>query len=766
MRIHPSDIVRTYLLFPPRVQGKAVALGHPVLDPQKEPFQHELRRLYPSYRTDDLFELTRQAFFNHPRLVDWYRACLQHSNITINFRDAAPRIAWRSFTDWRFLTFRLDPDALVTLSFVQYARRAPDRADLCNWGIHVLADNRDLDRLYKQGITDIHTHLEGCESIPILWQELMWGRIRAETLPEYRPGRLRSLQAIADQAGTPDLVYDLEIDIRAIHDARRLWGCQLGKGPDQLDGDPSPHPSSLSKALWRERHLLAQAWLELDAGKYEGAAALDTYLFAKSRFLSRHHQYPGGNPGLENFRRYYDRVKPGLAKKSEKAQKRRLSRLIGTSTESPHLHCIEFRIRPELHMGSYARFLSDWHRRFGKAGHLRGKVSFVVHFIRWADRDRPDGDGQVPHELLRRELDLQSAALHLFRIRHQDKLARYVTGIDVANKERLCPVDIFSPYLRLLRGIFDETDVNALMTSKYLSHWQGVRRQGMIYLPALPRLGLTYHAGEDFYHPLDGIRTIWNAIEYGQMQPGDRIGHGLAAGTNIGEFHHRYGRSILIPYGEAIDSLAWLHQQIQYLDGFGESRQVIEMYLAVATNEVYECSVSPPTLCMAKQARHELPDLAARKLPPQAAELFRMELDPKVRLRRARMVSLPSVYESVETAVTQAQQRLVSRIADRNLVFEINPSSNLATSAIDDLTQHPFFGIHEAAEGQHKKVRVTINCDDPGTFGTRLENEYALMARAIETRYGPQFRKSSVEMIKEMINWAREATFSEPDNSP
>ncbi|NJC82168.1 adenosine deaminase [Planosporangium mesophilum] len=66
---------------------------------------------------------------------------------------------------------------------------------------------------------------------------------------------------------------------------------------------------------------------------------------------------------------------------------------------------------------------------------------------------------------------------------------------------------------------------------------------------------------------------------------------------------------------------------------------------------------------------------------------------------------------------------LVKEIADRGLVLDVCPTSNLRTRVVPSLAEHPLPLLREAG------VRCTINTDDPAMFGTDLGREYQVAAQ-------------------------------------
>ena len=65
---------------------------------------------------------------------------------------------------------------------------------------------------------------------------------------------------------------------------------------------------------------------------------------------------------------------------------------------------------------------------------------------------------------------------------------------------------------------------------------------------------------------------------------------------------------------------------------------------------------------------------------------------------------------------------LVRELADRGIVCDVCPVSNLRTAAVVELSEHPLRRMLEAG------VSCSISTDDPAMFGTDLENDYGIAA--------------------------------------
>jgi adenosine deaminase len=66
--------------------------------------------------------------------------------------------------------------------------------------------------------------------------------------------------------------------------------------------------------------------------------------------------------------------------------------------------------------------------------------------------------------------------------------------------------------------------------------------------------------------------------------------------------------------------------------------------------------------------------------------------------------------------------RLVETISSSRIHVEFCPTSNLRSGAVSDLKEHPIGRALELG------LNFSVNTDDPGAFGTSMENEYRLLA--------------------------------------
>ncbi|KGF82110.1 hypothetical protein IA69_09305 [Massilia sp. JS1662] len=304
--------------------------------------------------------------------------------------------------------------------------------------------------------------------------------------------------------------------------------------------------------------------------------------------------------------------------------------------------------------------------------------------------------------------------------------ARFITTLDVAGDENASKSEIFAPALRWLRR---------------LRRPDGERP-----------LRLSIHAGEDYAHPLSGMRHIDETVLFCEMGEGDRIGHGLALGIKPADWFREHGQALL-SVDDHVDNLVWAWHFATAYPTLPHAAQVAALYTSVVRNLFRHVTwlntpvpcANPPTMSELHQAwlmrrncrllaltprRTDLKMLVA--VPDQSLLLDREGAPPHVRLFRQRVnwfnpekrqkrlassappcmvqltssdrntLQLPhrhpdlSLFTSVVTPfevtfIEALQDLLIERYRKAGLIFEANPTSNHYIGALYTLKDHPVF---------------------------------------------------------------------------
>jgi adenosine deaminase len=98
-------------------------------------------------------------------------------------------------------------------------------------------------------------------------------------------------------------------------------------------------------------------------------------------------------------------------------------------------------------------------------------------------------------------------------------------------------------------------------------------------------------------------------------------------------------------------------------------------------------------------------------------------------------MALPGITRISHGVRAIEDPELVNAIADRGLVLEACPTSNVATKVFSGYESHPLRALHEAG------VKLTLGSDDPPYFGATIGGEYAVARE----RFG--FEEGELETI-------------------
>jgi len=371
--------------------------------------------------------------------------------------------------------------------------------------------------------------------------------------------------------------------------------------------------------------------------------------------------------------------------------------------------------------------------------------------------------------------------------------AQMVATIDVAGKESRTPPEVFAPVINFLR----------YEPKRYA--WPRAMRAHLQGRLARKRLKLSVHAGEDFNHIATGMRRIDETIEFYDMRENDRLGHALAVGLEPARWLVRNG-PVYLSKEELLDTLVWLREWTyrvlpeipgavklakKYEKGIRELFAELYKGLELDYDTLYEAwklrkycpLISFENLKSIKPADAYyrtvmLPNKESNKNPRALYEYYHQYRSKKweeiVRLDYHASVGFENDWKSITdedlTLYEAIQDALLQKIADRRIIIETNPSSNVYIAMLNGYEEHPVFrwspieGFSEEEQKRYNrfglrkgKVEVCINTDDPAIFPTTLYTEFLQMRHAAEKlgyhkpdieRWLEAIRQKGVEIFK------------------
>ncbi len=520
------------------------------------------------------------------------------------------------------------------------------------------------------------------------------------------------------------------------------------------------------------------------------------------RYLIYHTHYrqravqSGRTTGLRYFQRFYDSpqrwLMPGSRVEEQGLAVERLGR-------TGPLREVEGRISPP---SKGISGILPWLVAFARQAedNKLDKFGIVVHFIKkeynkLGKAACSTDTLNLRHGKIRRLT--QGNAFKLFRILSTpNPVTPFIVGIDAANLELTTPPEVFAPAFRFLR-MYPVKLRYRTSTKETFRKYKEISA-----LVENRRLGMTFHVGEDFRHLLSGLRAIHEVIEFLKPLPGDRLGHAIALALDPEVWAAQVGYQAVLPMQEWLDTLVWVH----HLLGPGHNligELAVEDQIQLYSRRIYgktvlvkrekgdvEVEWTPATLYDAWVLRqidpysldrqHLIDDNFYIRRRGQGAEHRRWadvqrrvlnEIDEHVGTEAAyHLVKLywygPHVRNEGSKIITidiqekkkhwlevfrEAQKKVQKLVLERQVVVEVNPSSNRVIGPMEKMADHPVFALTLDKE-QHlaRQIRVTINTDDPGVFSTSLPHEFYLLGEILVNR-----GVSEAEVV-EWLNWLRE----------
>lgn len=451
-----------------------------------------------------------------------------------------------------------------------------------------------------------------------------------------------------------------------------------------------------------------------------------------------------GTAGLDWFTRHYDRVSPLRGTLSTLTY----SSALQLQSRDLALGALEARTSPEAHwtlVRNEVRALAEQAAIYTpRPGRERPEVGLVLHFIKQWERSLPNKKkalhsdprqaafgcrfGSWFYERLRQAMAIETA------LRHDPELLLVLRGVDAANVELGEPTWVLVP---LFRRVQEASRRASARLSRLRPGWD-----------AAP-LRVTLHAGEDYHRLVEGLRHMHEPIEFGILQVGDRIGHGVALGEDPGRWAEA-ARIVTQPAEERLDDLLWelgRYQKAQIPADTGRLEYVRAEVVRLGREIYYPDRVDADDLLEARRLRHlpealgrvGYPFIRSRSLSGPPLLFYRYLTDAGVFERGQRPEAVEA--EEHEVRMLRAAQRWLRGVLGRmEITVECNPSSNLVIADYLALEDHAAFRMaplphmHEPEGGG---VLLSVNTDNPITFASSLADEFAHLYFALLGRGVP-----------------------------
>lgn len=358
------------------------------------------------------------------------------------------------------------------------------------------------------------------------------------------------------------------------------------------------------------------------------------------------------------------------------------------------------------------------------------RLTLVAHFIKqpWSPL-QGNKAGPFRHYPLDLQLRRVTGVL-LSVLARWPRLKTWVRGVDAAANELHAPPDVFASAFRVCRRA-------------------GLSRR-------------TYHAGEDFRHLLTGIATMWEALTLLDLRDGDRIGHGTAMGIRPSLWLDRMPGMLTLSRGEWMTGIlaAWqllrdvpemqtcayrLQRELEVIAGqiFGRSLSARDVEHAMALRGLSRRDLMQYWAGEADSHQESLSELwreettlartTCQTQPQAAALLWEWLSNEDVQVRADELIVKEAHFLDAPSYL-RLQQALMRQVADRGVLIETLPSSNVRISQYHHVGEHHslrWMRVPGHVEAGDPEIMVCLGSDDPGIFASDLETEFYLLYAAL-----------------------------------
>lgn len=426
------------------------------------------------------------------------------------------------------------------------------------------------------------------------------------------------------------------------------------------------------------------------------------------------------------FEQFQNITKNNIRDKVDKCHLNKFYQLSGN--DNNFFNFIEFRFSPKDNTSKQLEILnkieSDWNR-FVSNKYISSQnevkesdYSLIAHFIKRRDehQNNDKSEDSIKNDIryyeLRQELEEKCekliSTIQVFGSKNK------ITAVDAAASEFDTPQEVFAPVFRELREL------------NVVRHF-------------------TYHAGEDFYHILDGLRAIYEAIIFLDLQHGDRIGHASATGTDVDTWADILMKKVTMPQGIYLDDLIFVHCFIleQKIESLYAKLPMIEIKIQEISRKIYNKTYGLEDLSSAWKKRYLDPRcikenktdktlLGGHGAKYESIDKSDFELislyNKKETYRKYRKPIEVKCFECFDShELTLLQKEMLAFMHKKEIVIEALPTSNLRIGYHRNLKSYQLLNWYQWKLDGSSIPPIVLGTDDPGIFQTNIYNEYAMI---------------------------------------
>lgn len=531
------------------------------------------------------------------------------------------------------------------------------------------------------------------------------------------------------------------------------------------------------------------------------------------------------NIGFDNFEKYQNRKEDFIEDTPLEKEYIKMA-LKGTIVNQNILH-LETRLTPRKTALQNKKYIEKYDKVMKNDKELMERYFYVFHFVKEKDNEKLlNSDSYCRHYQKRRSLQKQAKAIALFRTKFPET-AKRLRGIDGCSREIGCRPEVLAQTYRYLKNhivyakrnkVYYDNNKEVTVPQLQMTYHVGEDFQSLVdglraieeaimffNLNCGSRLGHALALGEDPDEYYEGKKNcilitqqdyldnlVW---VYYRIKRFSLIGYEDLL-LNIEQEYNKYFRLI---YGDAVSDEffeAVIREAGKYFQrsnervskGYSNTHfnfRISEYYSAWQLRgddpECYKNGYFKDTEDFSEWKRFsvnkECPrDYRIRYNPECAYLYFLYHYNPHIKNEGRKTIEVQISHKMIK-CIKEIQREMQFWISKLGIGIEVNPSSNFFIGTFDRYDKHPVFKLYnigltgsETKLNECPQIPVCINTDDQGIFSTYLENEYALIALALEKAkdengknlYNRMFIYQWIENIRKL---GLQLSFAKPESS-
>ena len=531
------------------------------------------------------------------------------------------------------------------------------------------------------------------------------------------------------------------------------------------------------------------------------------------------------NIGFDNFEKYQNRKEDFIEDTPLEKEYIKMA-LKGTIVNQNILH-LETRLTPRKTALQNKKYIEKYDKVMKNDKELMERYFYVFNFVKEKDNEKLlNSDSYCRHYQKRRSLQKQAKAIALFRTKFPET-AKRLRGIDGCSREIGCRPEVLAQTYRYLKNhivyakrnkVYYDNNKEVTVPQLQMTYHVGEDFQSLVdglraieeaimffNLNCGSRLGHALALGEDPDEYYEGKKNcilitqqdyldnlVW---VYYRIKRFSLIGYEDLL-LNIEQEYNKYFRLI---YGDAVSDEffeAVIREAGKYFQrsnervskGYSNTHfnfRISEYYSAWQLRgddpECYKNGYFKDTEDFSEWKRFsvnkECPrDYRIRYNPECAYLYFLYHYNPHVKNEGRKTIEVQISHKMIK-CIKEIQREMQFWISKLGIGIEVNPSSNFFIGTFDRYDKHPVFKLYnigltgsETKLNECPQIPVCINTDDQGIFSTYLENEYALIALALEKAkdengknlYNRMFIYQWIENIRKL---GLQLSFAKPESS-